>query len=143
MLMPKRMKYRKAHRGRMGERRRAASRFPSATTRSRLWSQRGFRAARSMAARRAITRSVRRGGKLWIRIFPDHPVTKRAAETRMGSGKGAVDHFAAVVKPGRILFEMSACPADGPRGAAPGCPQAAHQDADYRPAGARRRLACG
>jgi len=62
------------------------------------------------AARRAITRSVRRGGKLWIRIFPDHPVTKRAAETRMGSGKGAVDHFAAVVQPGRILFEMSGVP---------------------------------
>jgi len=59
------------------------------------------------AARRAITRSVKRGGKVWIRIFPDHPVTQRAAETRMGSGKGAVDHFAAVVKPGRVLFEMS------------------------------------
>jgi large subunit ribosomal protein L16 len=59
------------------------------------------------AARRAITRHVRRGGQVWIRIFPDKPVTKKAAETRMGSGKGAPDHWVAVVKPGRIIFEMS------------------------------------
>ena len=59
------------------------------------------------AARRAMTRSVKRGGKIWIRIFPDKPVTKKPAETRMGSGKGAPDHWVAVVKPGRILFEMS------------------------------------
>jgi large subunit ribosomal protein L16 len=59
------------------------------------------------AARRAIVRYVRRGGKLWIRVFPDKPVTQRAAETRMGSGKGNVDHWVAVVKPGRILFEIA------------------------------------
>jgi large subunit ribosomal protein L16 len=59
------------------------------------------------AARRAITRHVRRGGHVWIRIFPDKPVTKKAAETRMGSGKGAPDHWVAVVKPGRIIFEMT------------------------------------
>jgi large subunit ribosomal protein L16 len=59
------------------------------------------------AARRAITRHVRRGGKIWVCVFPDKPVTKKAAETRMGSGKGAPDHWVAVVKPGRILFEMS------------------------------------
>lgn len=59
------------------------------------------------AARRAIMRYIRRGGKLWIRVFPDKPVTKRAAETRMGSGKGAVDHYVAVVKPGRIIFELA------------------------------------
>jgi len=59
------------------------------------------------AARRAIVRHVKRGGKLWIRIFPDKPVTKKPAETRMGSGKGSVDHYVAVVKPGRILFEIS------------------------------------
>jgi len=59
------------------------------------------------AARRAIVRHVRRSGKLWIRVFPDKSVTKRAAETRMGSGKGNVDHWVAVVKPGRMLFEIS------------------------------------
>ena len=59
------------------------------------------------AARRAMTRSVKRGGKIWIRVFPDKPATKKPAETRMGSGKGAPDHWVAVVKPGRILFEMA------------------------------------
>ena len=59
------------------------------------------------AARRAMTRSVKRGGKVWIRVFPDKPATKKPAETRMGSGKGAPDHWVAVVKPGRILFEMA------------------------------------
>jgi large subunit ribosomal protein L16 len=59
------------------------------------------------AARRAITRHMRRGGKVWIRIFPDKPITKKPAETRMGSGKGPLDHWVAVVKPGRMLFEVS------------------------------------
>lgn len=58
------------------------------------------------AARRAMTRYIKRGGKIWIRIFPDKPITKKPNEVRMGSGKGSVDHYAAVVKPGRILFEM-------------------------------------
>jgi len=62
------------------------------------------------AARRAMTRYARRGGKLWIRIFPDKSVTARAAETRMGSGKGPVDHWVAVVKPGRVLFEIAGVP---------------------------------
>jgi large subunit ribosomal protein L16 len=62
------------------------------------------------AARRAMTRYVRRGGKIWIRVFPDKSVTARAAETRMGSGKGAVDHWVAVIRPGRILFEMAGVP---------------------------------
>ncbi len=65
------------------------------------------------AARRAIVRHVRRGGKLWIRIFPDKPVTKQPAETRLGGGKGSVDHWVAVVKPGRVLFEISGVP-EGP-----------------------------
>jgi large subunit ribosomal protein L16 len=59
------------------------------------------------AARRAIVRYVRRGGKIWIRIFPDRPVTKRAAETRMGSGKGSVDHWVAAVRPGRMILEIA------------------------------------
>ena len=59
------------------------------------------------AARRAIVRYVRRGGKVWIKVFPDKPVTAKAAETRMGSGKGAVDHWVAVIRPGRVLFEIA------------------------------------
>jgi large subunit ribosomal protein L16 len=62
------------------------------------------------AARRAIVRYVRRGGKLWIRVFPDKPVTAKPAETRMGSGKGSVDHWVAVVKPGHVIFEISGVP---------------------------------
>jgi large subunit ribosomal protein L16 len=62
------------------------------------------------AARRAMTRYVKRGGKIWIRVFPDKPVTKKPAEVRMGSGKGAPDHWVSVVKPGRILFEMAGVP---------------------------------
>ena len=73
-----------------------------------------------------MTRSVKRGGKIWIRIFPDKPATKKPAETRMGSGKGAPDHWVAVVKPGRILFEMAGVgPRVGRRGDAPRQPQAA------------------
>jgi large subunit ribosomal protein L16 len=67
------------------------------------------------SARRAIVRYVKRGGKIWIRIFPDKPVTKKAAETRMGSGKGAVDHWVAVIKPGRVLFEMGGIPEETAR----------------------------
>lgn len=69
------------------------------------------------AARRAMTHYVRRGGKIWIRIFPDKPVTAKPAETRMGSGKGAVDHWVAVVKPGRILFEMGGVAEEVAKGA--------------------------
>jgi large subunit ribosomal protein L16 len=64
------------------------------------------------AARRAITHHVKRGGKVWIRIFPDKPVTAKPAETRMGSGKGAVDHYVAVIKPGRVLFELGGVRSD-------------------------------
>ncbi|MFN8482831.1 MAG: 50S ribosomal protein L16 [Anaerolineae bacterium] len=110
MLMPKRMKYRKAHRGRMGGKETRGVEISFGDYALQALEPAWISSRQIEAARRAITRSVRRGGKLWIRIFPDHPVTKRAAETRMGSGKGAVDHFAAVVKPGRILFEMSGVP---------------------------------
>jgi large subunit ribosomal protein L16 len=64
------------------------------------------------AARRVITRYVRRGGKVWIRVFPDKPVTKKPAETRMGKGKGAPDHYVAVIKPGHIIFELAGVPRD-------------------------------
>lgn len=107
MLMPKRVKYRKAHRGR---RKGKASRGNKIN-----FGEYGLQALESSwvtsrqieAARRAIVRHVRRRGKLWIRVFPDKPVTKKPAETRMGSGKGSVDHWVAVVKPGRILFEIA------------------------------------
>ena len=107
MLMPKRVKYRKQMRGRMKGR---ATRGTEVT-----FGEYGLQAlepawvtARQIeAARRAIVRHVRRRGKYWIRIFPDKPVTARPAETRMGKGKGAVDHWVAVVKPGRIMFELS------------------------------------
>jgi len=69
------------------------------------------------AARRAITHYIRRGGKIWIRVFPDKPVTKKAAETRMGGGKGSPDHWVVVVKPGRILFEMGGVDEEAARGA--------------------------
>jgi len=106
MLMPKRVKYRKAHRGRM----RGAAHSGASVTFGEFGLQAQDRAwitsQQIEAARRAITRFIKRGGKLWIRVFPDHPVTKKPAETRMGSGKGNPELWVAVVKPGRVLFEL-------------------------------------
>jgi large subunit ribosomal protein L16 len=107
MLQPKRVKYRNKHRGR----RKGLSNSGSTLN----FGQFGLKAIEPAwvtsrqieAARRVITRYARRGGMTWIRIFPDKSVTARAAETRMGKGKGAVDHWVAVVKPGRIIFEMA------------------------------------
>lgn len=107
MLMPKRRKYQKQHRGRMkGKSWRGSTLHYGEHGLKAL--QPGWITSRQIeAARRAIVRHLRRNGKLWIRIFPDKPVTVKPAETRMGSGKGAVDHFVAAVKPGRIIFEVS------------------------------------
>lgn len=106
MLMPKKMKFRKQQRGTM---RGAATRgndFAFGKFGIKALDP-GWISARSIeAARRAMTRYCKKGGQIWIRIFPDKPVTMTSAEVPMGSGKGAVDHFVAVVKPGRILFEM-------------------------------------
>lgn len=107
MLMPKRVKYRKQMRGRMKGK---ASRGANVT-----FGEYGLQALEPCwmtsrqieAGRRAIVRYVRRGGKLWIRVFPDKPVTAKPAETRMGSGKGSVDHWVAVVKPGRVIYEIA------------------------------------
>ncbi len=107
MLMPKRVKYRKQMRGRMKGR---ASRGTEVTFGDFGLQalEPGWVTARQIeAARRALVRYMRRRGKVWIRIFPDKPVTQKPAETRMGKGKGAVDHWVAVVKPGRVLFEIS------------------------------------
>ena len=107
MLMPKRVKYRKQMRGRMKGR---ASRGTEVTFGDFGLQalEPGWVTARQIeAARRALVRYMRRRGKVWIRIFPDKPVTQKPAETRMGKGKGAVDHWVVVVKPGRVLFEIS------------------------------------
>jgi large subunit ribosomal protein L16 len=107
MLMPKRVKFRKQHRGRMRGKAQRGSTIAFGTYGLQAMEPHWITSRQIEAARRAIVRYVRRGGKLWIRVFPDKPVTMRAAETRMGSGKGAVDHWVAVVKPGRIIFEMT------------------------------------
>jgi large subunit ribosomal protein L16 len=106
MLMPKRVKYRKQQRGRM---RGKAYRGGNVT-----FGEFGLQALEPAwvtnrqieAARVAITRSIKRGGKVWIRVFPDKPVTKKPAETRMGKGKGAPEFWVAVIKPGRVMFEL-------------------------------------
>jgi len=107
MLMPKRMKYRRAHRG---------DRSGQATRGNTVaFGEFGLQALEPSwvdsrqieAARRAITHHMKRGGKVWIRIFPDKVVTAKPAETRMGSGKGAPDHYVCVVRPGRVLFEVA------------------------------------
>lgn len=106
MLMPKRVKYRRVHRGRMKGK---ATRGNTVT-----YGEFGLQALEPTwitsnqieAARRAMTRYVKRGGNVWIKVFPDKPVTEKPAETRMGSGKGSPEYWVAVVKPGRILFEM-------------------------------------
>jgi large subunit ribosomal protein L16 len=107
MLMPKRTKYRKQMRGRMKgyETRGVSLEFGTVGLQSLepAW----ITSRQIEAARRAMTRSIRRGGKIWIRIFPAKPVTQKPAETRMGSGKGNPEYWVAVVKPGRIMFEMT------------------------------------
>jgi large subunit ribosomal protein L16 len=107
MLMPKRVKYRKMQRGRLKGMAQRGSSIAFGTFALQAVESHYISSRQIEAARRAIVRYIRRGGKLWIRIFPDRPVTKRAAETRMGSGKGSVDHWVAPVRPGRVLFEMA------------------------------------
>jgi len=110
MLMPKRTKYRKQHRGRM-----TGKSYRGATV---AFGDYGLQALEPIwmtsrqieAARRAIVRFIRRRGKVWIRVFPDKPYTQKAAETRMGKGKGNVEYYVAVVRPGRVLFEMAGVP---------------------------------
>jgi len=115
MLMPKKVKYRKQQRGRMtGKAYRGSSisfgEFGLKTTEPGWITDRQIEAARI-----ALTRYLKRGGKVWIRIFPDKPITKKPAETRMGKGKGAPEYWVAVVKPGRIMFEVEGVPEDKAR----------------------------
>jgi large subunit ribosomal protein L16 len=107
MLMPKRVKYRKQHRGRMKGRAQRGAEITFGEYGLQALEPCWMTSRQIEAARRAIVRHVKRRGKLWIRVFPDKPVTKKPAETRMGKGKGAVDHWVAVVKPGRMIFEIS------------------------------------
>ncbi len=107
MLMPKRVKYRRQHRGRMTGQANKGNMIS--------YGQYGLKALESAwitsnqieAARVAMTRYIKRGGQVWIKLFPDKPVTKKPAETRMGKGKGAPEYWVAVVKPGRIMFEIT------------------------------------
>jgi large subunit ribosomal protein L16 len=107
MLMPKRVKYRKQMRGRM-----KGTEMRGVEVSFGEWGLQALEPCwmtqrQIEAARRAVVRYCKRRGKLWVRIFPDKPVTKKPAETRMGKGKGAVDHWVAVIRPGRILFEVA------------------------------------
>ncbi|MBA3301244.1 MAG: 50S ribosomal protein L16 [Thermoleophilaceae bacterium] len=112
MLSPKRTKHRKHHRGRMAGFSRGGTRVEFGEYGLKA-TQRGWITNRQIeAARIAMTRRIKRGGKVWINIFPDKPVTQKPAETRMGSGKGNPEGWVAVVKPGRVMFELSGVPED-------------------------------
>jgi large subunit ribosomal protein L16 len=106
MLMPKKVKYRKQQRGRMAGKSWRGSELAFGDYGLKVLEPGWITDRQIEASRVAMTRFIKRGGKIWLRLFPDKPVTKKPAETRMGKGKGAPDHWVAVVKPGKILFEM-------------------------------------
>jgi large subunit ribosomal protein L16 len=106
LLAPSRTRYRRQHRGRMKGEALRGSTLSFGEFGLQALEPCWMEARQIEAARIALTRFMKRGGKVWIRVFPDKPVTAKPAETRMGSGKGAVDHWVAVVKPGRIIFEI-------------------------------------
>ena len=110
MLQPKRVKYRKCHRGHLRGKAQSGNTITFGDFGMQAEEAHWITSRQIEAARRVIVRYLRRGGQVWIRIFPDKSVTKKAAETRMGSGKGAVDHWVAVVKRGKILFELGGIP---------------------------------
>ncbi len=107
MLMPKRIKYRKHQRGRKRGKAQRGSQVTFGQYGLKAMEAHWITSRQIEAARIAMTRYIKRGGKVWIRIFPDKPVTKKPAETRMGKGKGSPEYWVAVVKPGRIMFELS------------------------------------
>lgn len=112
MLMPKRVKYRKQFRGRMRGMAKGGAELLQGDFGLQALEPGWITSRQIEAMRRTVTRHMRRRGKYWIRIFPDKPVTAKPAETRMGKGKGAVDHWVAVVKPGRVMFEIGGIPED-------------------------------
>ena len=110
MLMPKRVKRRKQFRGTMAGKALRGNKVTNGEYGLVAMEPAWIKSNQIEAARIAITRYVKRGGQVWIKIFPDHPVTAKPAETRMGSGKGTVEYWVAVVKPGRVLFEIAGIP---------------------------------
>jgi large subunit ribosomal protein L16 len=106
MLMPKKVKYRKQQRGRMRGKAQRGCELSFGDYGLKVLEPGWITDRQIEASRVAIARFVQRGGKVWVRLFPDKPVTKKPAETRMGKGKGAPDHWIAVVRPGKVLFEM-------------------------------------
>ncbi len=112
MLMPKRVKFRKQMRGRMTGMAKGGVDVTAGEFGLQALEPGWVTARQIEAARRVIVREMKRRGKMWIRIFPDKPITAKPAETRMGKGKGAVDHWVAVVKPGRVMFEVSGVAGD-------------------------------
>ena len=106
MLMPKRVKYRRVHRGRLTGKATRGTKLSSGEYGLVATEPAWITSNQIEAARIAMTRYIKRGGKVWIKIFPDKPITEKPAETRMGSGKGSPEYWVAVVKPGRVMFEM-------------------------------------
>lgn len=106
MLVPKKVKHRKWHRGRLRGHATSMTKLSFGSCGLKAQSAGWISSRQIEAARRAMTRFIQKGGKIWIRIFPDKPVTMHGSEVPMGGGKGAVDHYVAVVKPGTVLFEM-------------------------------------
>lgn len=107
MLLPKRTKHRKQRRGRMKGKETRGAKIDFGEIALQVLDPAWINSRQIEAARRAMTRHIKRGGRIWIRIFPDKPITKKPAETRMGSGKGSPEYWVAVVKPGRIVFEIA------------------------------------
>ena len=112
MMQPKKTKFRKAHKGRINGAAKGGTTLNFGQFGLKALEPERVTAREIEAARRAITRHMKRAGRVWIRIFPDVPVSKKPAEVRMGSGKGAVDYWAARVHPGRIMFEIDGVPDD-------------------------------
>lgn len=115
MLMPKRVKYRRVHRGRMTGRATRGTAINYGEYGLVALEPAWITANQIEAARVAMTRFIKRGGQVWIKIFPDKPITEKPAETRMGSGKGSPEYWVAVVKPGRVMFEMGGISEDDAR----------------------------
>ena len=107
MLMPKRVKYRRVHRGRLTGRAYRGNKISNGTFGLVAMEPAWITSNQIEAARIAMTRYIKRGGQVWIKIFPDKPITEKPAETRMGSGKGSPEYWVAVVKPGRVMFEIA------------------------------------
>ena len=115
MLLPKRVKYRRVHRGRLTGEAHRGNKISHGLYGLQATEPAWITSRQIEAARIAMTRYIKRGGKVWIKIFPDKPITEKPAETRMGSGKGSPEYWVAVVKPGRVMFEIAGVPEETAR----------------------------